>query len=73
MKKRNVSVSTVKKGESVQIIGIGNGKITTQTAKGDLVIFILHDDLYVPYARQNLLSIKKMSQERFQVVLFADN
>ena len=73
MRKCNVSVSTAKKGESIQAIGIGNCKITTQTANGELVNLILHDVLYVPDARRNLLSVSKLSQDRFQVVLPADN
>ena len=50
MRKCNVSVSTAKKGGSIQAIGIGNCKITTQTANGELVNLILHDVLYVPDA-----------------------
>jgi hypothetical protein len=73
MRKCNVSVSTAKKGESIQAIGIGNCKITTQTANGELVNLILHDVLYVPDARRNLLSVSKLAQDRFQVVLPADN
>jgi hypothetical protein len=73
MRKCNVSVSTAKKGESILAIGVGNCKITTQTANGELVNLILHDVLYVPDARRNLLSVSKLSQDRFQVVLPADN
>ncbi len=68
MRKCNVSVSTAKKGESIQAIGIGNCKITTLIANGELVNLILHDVLYVPDARRNLLSVSKLSQDRFQVV-----
>ena len=73
MKKCNVSISTAKKGETIQAIGIGNCQITTQTANGELVNLILHDTLYVPDARRNLLSVSKLAQDRFQVVLPADN
>ena len=50
LKKCNVSISTAKKGETIQAIGIGNCQITTQTANGELVKLILHDTLYVPSA-----------------------
>ena len=73
MKKCNISVSTAKKGESIQAIGIGNCKISTQTANGELVNLILYDALYVPDARRNLLSVTKLSQDRFQVVMPADS
>ena len=73
MKKCNVSISTAKKGETIQAIGIGNCQITTQNANGELVNLILHDTLYVPDARRNLLSVSKLAQDRFQVVLPADN
>ena len=73
MKKCNVSVSTAKKGESILAIGIGNCQITTQAANGTFVNLILHDVLYVPEARRNLLSVSKLSQDRFQVVMPADN
>ncbi len=72
MWKCNVSVSTAKKGESIPAIGVGNCKITTQTANSELVKLILHDVLYVPDARQNLLSVNKLSQDQF-LVLPADN
>ncbi len=62
-----------KLGESIQAIGIGDCKITTQTENGELVNLILHDVLYVPDARRNLLSVGRLSQDRFQVVLPADN
>ena len=69
MKKCNVSVSTAKKGESILAIGVGNCQISTQTANGELVNLVLHDVLYVPEARRNLLSVNKLSQDRFQVQL----
>jgi hypothetical protein len=73
MKKCNISVSTAKKGESIMAIGVGNCQITTQTASGELVNLVLHDVLYVPEARRNLLSVSKLSQDRFQVVMPAGN
>ncbi len=51
VRKCKVSVSTAKKGEYIQAIGIGNCKITTKTANGELVNRILHDVLDVPDAR----------------------
>ncbi len=44
-------------------IGIGNCQITTQATIGALVNLILHDVLYVPEARRNLLSVSKLSQD----------
>ncbi len=61
------------KGETIQAIGIGSCQITTQAANGELVNLILHDTLYVPDARRNLLSVSKLAQDRFQVVLPAGN
>ena len=69
MKKCNISISTAKKGETLQAIGIGDCKIAVQTANGDLVNLVLHDVLYVPEARRNLLSGSQLSKDRFQVVL----
>ena len=68
MKKCNISISTAKKGETIQAIGIGDCKITTQTANGELVHLILRDALYVPDARLSLMCAKKLTQGRFQVV-----
>ena len=56
MKKCNISISTAKKGENLQAIGIGYCMITTQTATGEKVKLICKDALYVPEARRNLLS-----------------
>ncbi len=61
MRKCNVSVSTAKKGESIQAIEIGNCKVTTQTANGEIMNLILHDVLYIPDKRRNLLSVSKLS------------
>ena len=69
MKKCNISVSTAKKGEVLQATGIGNCQITVMTSSGELTKLVLHDVLYVPEARRNLLSTSKLSQDRFQVVL----
>jgi hypothetical protein len=52
--------STAKKGKLILKIGVGNCKITTQTANGKLVNLILHDVLYVPDARRNLMSVSKL-------------
>ena len=73
MKKCNISISTAKKGESLHAIGIGNCKIAVMTANGTLVNLLLHDVLYVPEARRNLLSVSKLSQDQFQVVMPANN
>ena len=53
----------------LQAIGIGDCKIAVLTANGDLVNLVLHDVLYVPEARRNLLSGSQLSQDQFQVVL----
>ncbi len=68
MKKCNVSVSTAKKGEVLQAIGIGICQITVVTSNGELTKLVLHDVLYVQELRSNLLSTSKLSQDRFQVV-----
>ena len=68
MKKCNISVSTAKKGEVLQAVGVGNCQITVLTVGGELTKLVLHDVLYVPEARRNLLSTSKLSQDRFQVV-----
>ena len=68
MKKCNISVSTAKKGEVLQATGIGNCQITVMTSSGELTKLVLHDVLYVPESRRNLLSTSKLSQDRFQVV-----
>ena len=73
IKKCNISISTAKKGETLQAVGIGDCKVAVQTANGDLVNLILHDMLYVPEARRNLLSASKLAQDRFQVVLPSNN
>ena len=56
MRKCNISISTTKKGENLQAIGIGDCKIAVwDFANGELVIvvnLILHDVLYVPKARR---------------------
>jgi hypothetical protein len=69
MKKCNISVSTAKKGEVLQATGIGNCQITVMKSSGELTKLVLHDVLYVPESRRNLLSTSKLSQDRFQVVL----
>jgi hypothetical protein len=58
MKKCNISISTAKKGETVQAIGIGDCRIAALTANGDLVNLVLHDVLYVPEALRNHLSAR---------------
>jgi hypothetical protein len=73
IRKCNISISTAKKGETLQAIGIENCKIAVQTANGDLVNLILHDVLYVPEARRNVLSASKLAQDRFQVVFPSNN
>ncbi len=73
MKKCNISISTAKKGESLQAIGIGNGLFSVLTASGEYKRLVLHDVLYVPEEHQNLLSDSKLAQDRFQVVIPADN
>ena len=49
--KCNISVSTAKKGETLQAIGISDYKIAVFTANGDLVNLIVHDVLYAPDSR----------------------
>ena len=73
MKKCNISVSTAKKGETLQAVGSGDCKIAVQTANGDLVNLVLHNVLYVPDARRNLLSGSELAKDRFQVVLPAND
>ena len=73
MRKCNISISTAKKGESLQAIGMGNCQITILTASGELSRLVLHDVLYVPDARRNLLSVSKRAQDRFQTVLPAND
>ena len=73
MRKCNISISTAKKGESLQAIGMGNCQITILTASGELSRLVLHDVLYVPDARRNLLSVSKLAQDRFQTVLPAND
>jgi hypothetical protein len=48
---------------------MGNCQITILTASGELSTLVLHDVLYVPDARRNLLSVSKLAQDRFQTVL----
>ena len=43
------------------------------TASGEFTELVLRDVLYVPEARRNLLSVSKLSQYRFQVVLPAND
>ena len=73
MKKCNISISTAKKGENLQAIGIGDCMITTQTATGEKVKLICKDALYVPEARRNLLSASKLGKDHFQVVLLSQD
>ena len=73
MKKCNISISTAKKGESLQAIGIGNCQITVLTASGEFTNLVLRDVLYVLESRRNFLSVSKFAQNRFQVVLPAND
>jgi hypothetical protein len=69
MRKCYVSVFTVKKEESIQATGVSTCRITIQTACGGLVNLILHDVLYVHDVCRILLSVSKLSQNQFQVVM----
>ncbi len=73
MRKCNISITTANNGTSLQKIGIGNCQISVLTVSGEFTKLILRDVLYVPEARRNLLNISKLSQDRFQMVLPAND
>ena len=61
MKKCNISISTAKKGEMLQAIGIGDCKIAVLTANGDLVNLGLHDEIH-SFALESTIAVRTKLQ-----------
>jgi len=61
MKKCNISISTAKKGEMLQAIGIGDCKIAVLTANDDLVNLGLHDEIH-SFALESTIAVRTKLQ-----------
>ena len=73
LKKCDLTVSTVKKGEVVKALGVGTIELKVRNTDGDFESLLLNNTLWIPDGRRNLLSLSHLRKMGYQTIFPPDD